>query len=152
MKDDKDHIKKNINLESLPKKQVYVVPENYFNELPTIIQTRVVQPEPSSSPILSWSNALRFALPVLTLIMMLVYFGTRINNDDLNVEAMLDDVPTEELVAFLTESDITTEDLLSLIDINELDLDGMLQEDIRLINEDDWDEIMEEYSDLENEI
>jgi hypothetical protein len=152
MKDKNDHIKSRIKLAKLPKKKVYSVPDNYFTELPGIIQSRVVKPEQLRSPLISWTPVLRYALPVLTLIMMLVYFGTRLNNNDIDIQAMLDDVPTEELVNYLTESDISTDELLSLIDIDELDVDGMIEDNIELLNDSEWDELLEEYPDIENDI
>ena len=65
---------------------------------------------------------------------------------------MLDDIPTEDLISYIQESDITTDELLSLIDIEELDIDGMVEEEIQLFNDDDLDDLMEVYPELENEI
>ena len=151
MKEENEHRNKNFKLEDLPKKQIFSVPEDYFTELPAIIQSRAVQPA-KDTPLFSWPNALRYALPALALVMMLVYFGTRVNNADINVQALIDEVPTEELVAYISNSDITTDELLSLIDINELDLDGMVEEDISLLNDNEWDDLIDEYPELENEI
>ena len=152
MKEKNDHIKTNIKLDELPKKQLYSVPDNYFNEFPSIIQARVVQPEQTRTPVLIWSSALRYALPVIALVMMLIYFGVRINNDDIDVQAMIDEIPTEELISYITESEITTDELLSLIDLNELDVDGMVDENIELLNDNEWDDLLEEYPEYENDI
>jgi hypothetical protein len=150
MKEKDDHIKTNIKLDKLPKKQLYSVPDNYFKELPSIIQARVVKPE--QTRILIWSSALRYALPVIALVMMLIYFGARINNDDIDVQAMIDEIPTEELISYITESEITTDELLSLIDLNEIDVDGMVDENIELLNDNEWDDLLEEYPEYENDI
>ncbi len=152
MKGKHDHIKTNIKLDELPKKQLYSVPDDYFKELPSIIQARAVKPEQAQTPALIWSSALRYALPVIALVMMLVYFGVRINNDDIDVQAMIDEIPTEELISYITESEITTDELLSLIDLNELDVDGMVDENIKLLNDNEWDELIEEYPDYETDI
>ena len=152
MKENNDHTKPNIKLDELPKKEVYSVPDNYFKELPSIIQTRVVESEQARTPVLIWSSALRYALPVIALIMMLVYFGTRIKNSDIDVQAMIDDIPTEELISYITESEITTYELLSLIDLNELDVDGMVDENIELLNDSEWDDLLEEYPEYEDDI
>ena len=152
MKEKHNHNKPIFKLDELPKKQVYSVPDDYFKELPSIIQARAVEQEKTKTPVILWSATLRFALPVIALVMMLVYFGTRLNNDDIDIQAMLDDIPTEELVSYLTESEITTDELLSLIDINELDVDGMVDENIELLNDSEWDEIMEEYPEYDDEI
>ena len=152
MKGKHDHTRPNIKLDELPKKQLYSVPDDYFKELPSIIQARVVKPEQARTPVLVWSSALRYALPVIALVMMLVYFGVRINNDDIDVQAMIDEIPTEELISYITESEITTDELLSLIDLNELDVDGMVDEDIELLNDSEWDDLIEEYPDYETDI
>lgn len=152
MKGKHDHSKTIIKLDELPKKQLYSVPDDYFKELPSIIQARAVKPEQTQTPALIWSSALRYALPVIALVMMLVYFGVRINNDDIDVQAMIDEIPTEELIRYITESEITTDELLSLIDLNELDVDGMVDENIELLNDNEWDDLIEEYSDYETDI
>jgi hypothetical protein len=152
MTNDKDHIKKNINLEDIPKKELYSVSANYFDKLPSRIQERAIQSTKKKSFGNALSLSLRFALPGLALVFMLFYFGVRWNNDDINVQAMLDDIPTEDLISYIQESDITTDELLSLIDIEELDIDGMVEEEIQLFNDDDLDDLMEVYPELENEI
>jgi hypothetical protein len=152
MKDKHNHIKSNIKIENLPKKQLYTVPDNYFNELPGIVQARAVKQEKERSLSIFWSASLRYALPVIALVMMLVYFGVRINNEDLDVQAMLDDIPTEELILYITESEITTEELLSLIDINELDVEGLANDNIEILNDSEWEDIIEAYPELENDI
>lgn len=152
MKGKHDHTRPNIKLDELPKKQLYSVPEDYFKELPSIIQARVVKPEQARTPALVWSSALRYALPVIALVMMLVYFGVRLKNDDIDVQAMIDEIPTEELISYITESEITTDELLSLIDLNELDVDGMVDENIELLNDNEWDNLLEEYPEFENDI
>jgi hypothetical protein len=152
MEEKNNHSKSGIKLDSLPKKLPYSAPDNYFKELPSIIQARVVKPESSWMPSLKWSNTWQYALPVIALTMMLGYFGVRINNDDINVQAMIDEIPTEELINYITESDITTDELLSLIDINELDVDGMIEDNIELLNDSEWDDIIADYPEFDNEI
>jgi hypothetical protein len=152
MKDKKDHIEPTFNLDKMPKKQVYSVPDDYFDSLPTIIQSRVVKKEHKLFFFPNWSTAIRYALPVLALVLMVTYFGVRINNNNIDVQAMLEEIPTEELVLFLAESDISTEDILSMVDLNEFDVDGMIEEEIQLLDNSEWDEILDEYPDYENEI
>ena len=83
---------------------------------------------------------------------MVTYFGVRINNNNIDVQAMLEDIPTEELVLFLAESDISTEEILSMVDLNEFDIDGMIEEEIQLLDDNEWDDLLEEYPDYEDEI
>jgi hypothetical protein len=53
------------NLENIPKKNIYEVPEGYFDKLPGIIQARIAAetPETKKSPFFLYS--IRFALPAL---------------------------------------------------------------------------------------
>ena len=152
MRDDKDHIKKSIKLDDIPKKELYSVSDSYFDKLPTRIQERAIQSTKSNSLGTALTLSLRFALPAVALVFMLFYFGVRWNNDDIDVQAMLDDIPTEDLISYIQESDITTDELLSLIDIEELDIDGMVQDEIQLFNDDELDDLIEVYPELENDI
>jgi hypothetical protein len=152
MEEKNNHNKSKFTLDSLPKKQPYSTPDDYFKELPSLIQARVVKPESRWLPSLKWSNAWQYALPMIALAIMLGYFSVRLNNDDINVQAMIDEIPTEELINYITESDITTDELLSLIDINELDVDGMVEDNIELLNDSEWDDIIADYPEYDNEI
>ena len=152
MKDEKDHIKPEFKLNEMPKKQVYSVPDDYFDNLPTIIQSRVIKQERKLFFFPNWSSSIRYALPALALVLMVTYFGVRINNNNIDVQAMLEDIPTEELVLFLAESDISTEEILSMVDLNEFDIDGMIEEEIQLLDDNEWDDLLEEYPDYEDEI
>lgn len=146
MKKENNHIE----LDKLPKKQLYTVPDGYFDELPGIIQNRVTsKPGTEHSASLAWTPALKFALPVLALVMMIIYFAIRIDQQNFDVEAMIAEIPTEELINYLAESDISTDELLSLIDIEELDVDGMIEEEAELLSDDELDYILEEYSEFE---
>ena len=151
MKNKNNHI----DLDKLPKKQLYSVPDGYFDELPGIIQNRITSRAGLTERFsFNWTPALKVALPLVTLALMIAYFAVRIDRQEFDVEAMIAEIPTEDLIEYISESDLTTDELLSLIDIEELDLDGMIDEDASLLNDDELDYILEEYSefDLENDI
>ena len=141
-----------IELDKLHKKQLYSVPDGYFDELPGIIQNRITAiPVREQTSSLAWTPAVKFALPVLALVMMILYFAIRIDRQQFDVEARIAEIPTEELINYLAESDISTDELLSLIDIEELDVDGMIDEEAELFSDDELDYILEEYSEFEIE-
>ena len=52
----------------------------------------------------------------------------------------------------ITEAEITTDELLSLIDVNEIDVDGMVDENIEVLNDSEWAERPDEYPEYENDI
>lgn len=151
MTDNKDHIEKRINLDSLEKKQVFEVSSGYFDDLPSRIQNRVIATEHRSSPGFILSRSLKFALPVIALIIMSIYFGIRFENSRLDVQALIDEVSTEQLVAYLNDSDLSTDEILALIDIDELDIDGMMDEEIGLLNEIELESVLEDYQDFETD-
>jgi hypothetical protein len=152
MTDKKNHIEKRITLNSIEKKEVFKVSEGYFDDLPTRIQNRAIAMEHKSSPGYLISRSLKYALPVIAIIIMSIYFGNRFNENNLDVQALLDEVPTSELIAYLSDSDLSTDEILTMIDIDELDIDGMMDEDIGLLNDVDLDEVLDEYPDYETDL
>jgi len=152
MKDRKENTKPTFKLDTLDKKEVFKVPEDYFLNLPTIIQARVIKPEKNEQSLISWSFGLKYALPVATLIIVAVYLVIGFETKKLDVQAILDEVSTEELISYLDESDLSTDELLSMIDLDDFDVDGLIDEEIELLNDEEWDEILDEYPDFENDI
>jgi hypothetical protein len=104
-------------LEDIPKNHPFKVPEGYFDSLPGIIQARVAEKFEVKEAKPYFRYALQYALPVVVLAIVAVIYLFPTNPQD--VDTMLASVSTEELVAYLEQSDITTEELL-----NEMDLDS----------------------------
>jgi hypothetical protein len=97
-------------LEDLPKNHPFKVPEGYFDKLPGIIQSRVAEKSEVQEARPYFRLALQYALPVIVLAIVAVIYLVPKNGQD--VDTMLASVSTEELVAYLEESEITTEELL----------------------------------------
>jgi hypothetical protein len=57
-------------LNKLPKKNNFNTPEDYFDELPAIIQGRI-----KTKSTFQWGLTFKYALPVLVIIMMVFYFN-----------------------------------------------------------------------------
>ena len=96
-------------LDEIPKKHPFEVPEGYFDRLPGIIQARVAEKSEVKEAKPYFRYALQYALPVIVLaIVALIYFIPK--NED--ADTILASVSTEELVAYLENSEITTEELL----------------------------------------
>ena len=107
-------------LEDIPKKQNFEVPEGYFEKLPGIIQSRVVQQHKERSWGLDNSFALRFAVPVVILLAVGIFWYSR-SQMDKSVENILASVQTEDLITYLSESDFTTDELLEDAQLNNED-------------------------------
>jgi hypothetical protein len=107
-------------LEDIPKKQNFEVPDGYFEKLPGIIQSRVMQRHKGRSWGFDHRFALRFAVPLVILLMIGVLWYSR-SHVDKSVENILASVQTEDLITYLSESDFTTEELLEDVELNSQD-------------------------------
>lgn len=132
-------------LDDIPKKTIYEVPEGYFDKLPTVIQSRIAQKEESRNPFFSFS--LRYALPALALVITVGVWLLNSGEDNVNAEQLLASVDTSELVAYLEESDITTDELLETVSLNQEDVSAIESNVYRIdADQSELDELLDEYS------
>jgi hypothetical protein len=98
-------------LDEIPKNHPFEVPDGYFERLPGIIQSRITAPSPveKRTPVLRY--ALQFAVPVVLVLVAALYFLKPSQHAD--ASTILASVSTEELFAYLEESEISTDDLLN---------------------------------------
>jgi hypothetical protein len=139
-------------LEDIPKKNIYQVPDGYFDDLPTIIQARVTEKAPSAIP--SFAHQIRYAIPVMALaILSVVWVFTEENSENaLSAEQLLASVETSSLIAYLEESEMTTDELLENVSFSQEDVSAIESDVYDLdIEQDDLDELINEYQlDLDN--
>ncbi|MBL0744403.1 hypothetical protein [Chryseolinea lacunae] len=106
-------------LEDIPKKEVFEVPDGYFDKLPGIIHARVSKPGAAmATP--GWAYGLRYALPAVVLFAAGIFWYTR-PGTDLSPEGLLAAVQTEELVAYLNDTDVSTDELLEDAQLDGID-------------------------------
>lgn len=91
-------------LEDIPKKELFKAPEGYFEKLPGIIQARVAKPESNTI----WIPVLKFALPVVALLTAGIFWFS--NPAAQNFESELASINTEQLMAYLENTEIAWED------------------------------------------
>lgn len=97
-------------LDDIPKKEVFDVPDGYFDKLPGIIQARVSKPGTAvATP--GWAYSLRYAIPAVVLLAAGIFWYTRPGTEH-SPEGILAAVQTEELVAYLNDTDLSTDELL----------------------------------------
>jgi hypothetical protein len=108
-------------LEDIPKKQIFEVPEGYFEKLPGIIQSRVVKPQLEKSWWFTYRYSLRFALPAVILVAAGIFWFYS-SQTDVNVENILASIQTEDLITYLNEADLTTEELLEHVELDAEDV------------------------------
>jgi len=110
-------------LDDIPKKNIFEVPDGYFDRLPMKIQARAeITKETHSIPV--WNLAVRYALPIVIVGFALVYFFKPRAHQ---TEELLAEVSNEHLVAYLSETDINLNDLLEIANFNEFDADSLNQ-------------------------
>ncbi len=103
-------------LEDISKENIFKVPEGYFEKLPGIIQARVAKPEPR----VWFAPAFKFALPVVALILAVtVWFTSR---QGVSLEDQLNEIQTEQLMAYLEETDLSADLITDEINWSEEDL------------------------------
>ena len=126
-------------LEDIPKNHPFRVPEGYFEELQSVIQARVAGKAAKTEATPYARYALQYALPVVILAVMIGLYLFPTNPK--TVESMLTSVSTEEIVAYLEESDLSTEELLENMDLSTGNLEAieselyMNLEDVENLNE-----------------
>jgi hypothetical protein len=117
-------------LEDIPKKEIFNVPDEYFEKLPSQIQNRIGEKKQST---FSFSMGLKYALPAFVLIMAIFWFYPK-STDMQNSESILASVATEDLVAYLNDSEVSTEDVIESVDFSGTDLDE-IEESIYEVND-----------------
>lgn len=97
-------------LEDIPKKAIFEAPYGYFDKLPGLIQARISENKPRqvARPYLRY--ALQYALPVVALLVAALIFLKPAQPVD--AERLLASVSTEELAAYLEQSDLSLDELL----------------------------------------
>ncbi len=107
-------------LEDIEKKQYFEVPERYFEALPLKIQERVS----ASKKTYRWfqAPAFRYALPVAAML-VIGFFWLKPNAA--SIEDQLSAIHESELVAYLNDSDLNSEDLESAFILDDDDLNSL---------------------------
>lgn len=113
-------------LENIPKTNIFKVPDGYFEKLPLEIQDRVEKNNPVRASRPYFRYALQYAIPVF-LIAIVSFFIFRPSATP-TVESMLSSVSTDELVAYLAESNLTTDELLENFEFDAISIEAIEQE------------------------
>jgi hypothetical protein len=115
-------------LEDIPKKQVFNVPDGYFEHLSSTIQARVAERDSRrATAFFTLPVVVRYALPALVLAAIGVFWFQN-NPSQKDAESILASVSTEDLVAYLNDSEISTEELVNAADFDADDLDDIESE------------------------
>jgi len=138
-------------LEDIPKKNIFEVPEGYFERLPGIIQTRTSSSRPSPVGIPFWGKALRYALPVVLLIGAGIFWYQNISfSTHVNVQTELASSESDQLAAYLDDHELTTDDLVETVTWSSDDLDDLENRvySTLSVTHHQLEEILDEYDEL----
>ena len=113
-------------LENIPKKNIYQVPDGYFDKLPMKIQARIETGSPKKQEQYYLRHALQYALP--SVVLMVVAFLVFRPETKPEVNTLLSSVSTEQLIAYLEDSNLTTEELLDNFEFDAWSVEGIEQE------------------------
>ena len=108
-------------LDEIPKKNIFEVPDGYFDRLPMKILAHLETPARRPS-ISGWNLAIRYALPSVIAVFALVYFLRPKSHEP---EELLAGIASELLIAYLHDSDINESDLLEAANFDEADADSL---------------------------
>ncbi|MBS1976998.1 MAG: hypothetical protein JST46_06480 [Bacteroidetes bacterium] len=133
-------------LEDIPKKDIFEAPEGYFDRLPSVIQSRVTTE--SSRWTLFAQPVWKYALSLAFLAAGLYWFMLRPATK--SPEQMLASVDTASLIAYLNESDMSTEELMESVPLDNKDVDEIHAGSLQNLLPDD-SILMELESDIEFE-
>jgi hypothetical protein len=128
-------------LEDIPKQNIFEVPEGYFDKLPSVIQARIAKPEPAF-----WQlPVFKYALSIASLFLVgIIWWNSQTVS---SLEDQLNQIQTEQLLAYLENSEIPVEYLMDEETLSETDLNE-LEETIYSsipISESELDQIEEEF-------
>jgi hypothetical protein len=107
-------------LEDIPKKQIFEVPDGYFDKLPGVIQSRVSAS--GKDEVSQWTFALRYALPILILAGIGIFWYNNVPADYNDLETELEAMQPSQLSIYLDDSDLSTEELVETVTWSEDDL------------------------------
>ena len=137
-----------MKLEDIKKKNIYSVPDKYFDQLPTRIQARVNDSKPAFKLSWRWNLLYKIAVPTLVIIFIVFYFGIESNNFESNADNLLAQVSSDDLIAYLETTDLTTDEIIEELDLSDLELDfydeGPIMQDMN-INEEEMNVLFDEY-------
>lgn len=128
---DESNNKKGFDLDKMEKKNIFQVPDRYFDELPSVIQSKVVKPSKERRTAVFFRQ-LKYAIPVAAVLVIGFYFGvlnrdgggstdTELAYEWLDYESILSEVSADDLADYLSESEISTDEILASVSDDDFD-------------------------------
>lgn len=137
-------------LDDIDKKNIYKVPNDYFEKLPGIIQAKAI--EESKRKSFAWSvPAVKYAVPALLVLILAGYYA--FFNPEVQPQTaseILAEIETNDLVEYLAFSEMSTDEILESVELDDIDFE-FENEEIYLLNDSDLDDleyVMDEFLEI----
>lgn len=137
-----------MKLEDLPKKEIFDVPEGYFEKLPGVIQARIAErkQQTTSRPVLRY--AFQYALPLVIIGAIGLIWFEKSSSKPSSIEITLAEIQTEDLITYLDDTDMSTDELLEHASLDAADVEEIEHEVYSLGLDDETLDILTDEMDL----
>ncbi len=138
-----------MKLEDINKDNIFKVPDNYFENFPERLQKRIEETEQQKkTPVIRLRTIINVAAAAIIL-MFVIYGITQINDNSTSVDQILSEISSDDLVNYLVESDMSTDEFLESLDMSVIASteDPITEEFIPSdpLDEETIDELLDEY-------
>ena len=124
-------------LEDISKKQIFTTPEDYFDKLPSRIQARIESKRKTTEYQVSLIPILKYALPVVVILVAGIFWFNR-TPKQIDPESVLASIQTDDLIAYLDDSELTTDEVIQAGNFDADDLND-IEEEVFSLTIDDKD-------------
>ncbi len=110
--------------EDIEKDNIFKVPENYFEELPGRIQSKIQARKQGLFPEINWQGILKFSVSIAAAALFLIWYFTPPKTSAVSPEPeeILAQVNTDDVIAYLELTDINLDDLIAQTDAGQVEL------------------------------
>jgi hypothetical protein len=107
-----------MKLDDINKKNIFKVPDNYFEDFPDRLQKRIAETKKEKQvPVIRLRTIINIAAAAVILIFA-VYGVNQFRNQPNSVDQLLSDISSDEMINFLVESEISVDEFLENLDIS----------------------------------
>ncbi len=130
-------------LKNLKEKQLFTVPEDYFDKLPGRVQAQITTSNKQIS--FKFPVVFKYALPVITLTIAVIFWMQSNNiSKTQSVHQLLAEIPAADIIDYLEDSDLSLADIIESIDQEGNVFDNYMNE-LDTISEEDMNVYLEDY-------
>jgi hypothetical protein len=107
-----------MKLEDINKDNIFKVPDNYFENFPERLRKRIDETEQQKkTPVIRLRTIINMAAAAVILLFA-IYGITKIKDNSASVDQILAEISSEELVNYLVESDMSTDEFLESLELS----------------------------------